>query len=331
GLAATLAAAGTPCTTSILDLFGAGLGKPVRTPGQNFAPQFGFIWAPVKNRSTVIRGGIGIYYENSIFNNNLFNRPGRLAKGLFLQEAFPCAGGNSFGVDLPTGGFIDTSLLCGQAIGSVASQLAAIQKQYQAATVTAGPSVNGAYIGNTLAAGSNVNGINMFAPNYQTPRSLQMNIGFEKQLGKGVVWNADYVRNVGTHTLLAIDVNHVGDVRFFNKNAALAAIAKTTAAANCPGGASAAAINCAIGKGATIADFASNGLDSGNVICGGGSFAAGGCNPSGAPGGDILPAFGGINPQLGTNQMLFPAGRSTFNALETSLRANVRNPFSGVR
>ena len=24
----------------------------------------------------------------------------------------------------------------------------------------------------------------MFAPNYQTPRSLQMNIGFEKQLGR---------------------------------------------------------------------------------------------------------------------------------------------------
>ena len=64
----------------------------------------------------------------------------------------------------------------------------------------------------------NITGINMFAPNYQTPRSVQMNIGFEHQLGKGVVWNADYIRNVGTHTLLAIDVNHVGDVRFFNKS-----------------------------------------------------------------------------------------------------------------
>jgi len=31
------------------------------------------------------------------------------------------------------------------------------------------------------------------------------------------------------------------------------------------------------------------------------------------------------------NQMLFPSGRSTFNAFETSLRANVRNPFSGVK
>jgi len=29
--------------------------------------------------------------------------------------------------------------------------------------------------------------------------------------------------------------------------------------------------------------------------------------------------------------MLFPSGRSTFNAFETSLRANVRSPFSGVK
>jgi hypothetical protein len=41
-------------------------------------------------------------------------------------------------------------------------------------------------------------------------------------------------------------------------------------------------------------------------------------------------AFAGQNPNLGVNQMLFPAGRSVFNALETSLRANVHNPFRGV-
>ena len=61
-----------------------------------------------------------------------------------------------------------------------------------------------------------------------------MNIGFEQQLGKGVVWTADYLRNVGTHTLLAIDVNHVGDVRFFNKaNATAASLATNAAAVGC--------------------------------------------------------------------------------------------------
>ena len=328
GIAANLTAAGTPCNGNILDLFGAGLGNRVRTPAQNFGPTAGIAWDPTSSGKTVIRAGAGLYYENSIFNNNLFNRPGRLAQGLFLNEAVPCAGGGPTGFTLPGGGAIpanlDPAILCGQPMGSVATQLGQLQALYQAAVLAQGPATNGAFIGNTLAAGGGVNGINMFAPNYRTPRSVQMNIGFEHQLGKGVVWNADYIRNVGTHTLLAIDVNHVGDARFFNKTAAVNAIAATTAAAGCPGGASAAAIDCAIAAGATIASFAGNGLDSGSNVCGGNAFAAGGC-------GSTMPAFGGINPQLGVNQMLFSGGRSTFNAFETSLRANVHNPFAGVR
>ena len=151
---------------------------------------------------------------------------------------------------------INLSAVCGQPIGSVSQQLIQLQPAFQAATLATGAATNGNFIGNSLSASGNINGINMFAPNYQTPRSVQMNIGFEKQLGKGVVWNADYLRNVGTHTLLAIDTNHVGDARFFNKGAATTAIAATTTAFGCGGGTTATAINCAIAAGATIADFA---------------------------------------------------------------------------
>src|SRR6185503_9140068 len=187
---------------------------------------------PTSTGKTVIRAGAGIYYENSIFNNNLFNRPGRLQQGLFLNEAVPCAGGQSLGILLPTGGSIDTSALCGQPIGLVADQLAQVQQQFQAAVLQAGPAANGAYIGNTLQANNNT-GIALFAPDYRTPRSVQMNIGFQRELGKGVVLSADYLRNVDTHTLLAVDVNHVGDARFFNKAAALNAISATTASVGC--------------------------------------------------------------------------------------------------
>ena len=323
GLAAALAAGGTPCTTTILDLFGPGLGKAVRNPAMNFAPQFGFTWDPTKSSKTVIRGGIGLYYENSIYNNNLFDRPGRLAKGLFLQQAFACLGGGPVKVKMPTGGTV-TPTFCGQPIGSVAGQAAGLEQQYQQSTLTAGPAVNLGFIGNTLAAGGGVNGINMFAPNYQTPRSLQMNIGFERQLGKGIVWNADYIRNVGTHTLLAIDVNHVGDVRFFNKANANAAIQNTLAFCNAAT-IDAAIANCHIinpvgpptDRPATIADFASNGLDSGTNVCAGGPCPA--------------AAFPGQNPNLGVNQMLFSAGRQVYNAFETSLRANVKNPIRGIK
>ncbi len=317
---AIASAALAQCNTNILDLWGPGLGNTVKTPGGNFAPQVGFAWAPGSSSKTVIRGGIGLYYENSIFNNNLFNRPGRLQQGLFLNEGVPCAGGQpNPGFVMPDGSPVPVNLatICGQPVGAVAAQLAQLQQAFQAATVNAGPAANAAYIGNTLAAGGGVNGINMFAPDYKTPRSVQMNIGLQRQLGKGVVWTADYLRNVDTHTLLAIDVNHVGDVRFFNKTNALAAIAATTSGLGCGGGTDAASINCAIGKGATISDFANNGLDSGTNLCFGFSC------PS--------AAFPGKNPILGVNQMLFPAGRSVYNGFDTSLKANVTNPFSGVK
>jgi Carboxypeptidase regulatory-like domain len=329
-LAAPLAAAGTPCNGNILDLFGPGLGNRIRTPGHNFSPTAGLAWDPTGSGKTVIRAGAGIYFENSIFNNNLFNRPPHLAQGLFFSTAFPCAGGAPTGFTLPGGGVIpanlDPAILCGQPIGSVATQLGQLQALYQAASKAVGASSNPVFIGNTLAEGANITGNNIFVPNYQTPRSVQMNFGFERQLGKGVVWNADYIRNVGTHSLLAIDVNHVGDVRFFNKSVAQGAIATTLG--NC----GVATIDQAITlcpnnptgapgpytpRPATIADFAGNGLTSGADLC------------SGAP----CPgaAFAGQNPNLGVNQMLVPGGRSVYNAFQTSLRANVRNPFTGVR
>jgi hypothetical protein len=202
-------------------------------------------------------------------------------------------------------------------MGSVANQLAQLQAAYQAATLAAGPASNSAFIGNSLAASGSINGINLFAPNYQTPRSVQMNIGFEHQLGKGIVWNADYVRNVATHSLLAIDVNHVGAARFFNKQAAINAINTTNAAFGC------ATVDCAIAAGATIADYAGNGLDSGTNLCAGLPQAGGNCS--------AVPAFGGQNSQLGVNQMLFSGGRSVYNAFETSLRVNTPHPFPGVR
>ncbi len=77
--AAALAQCGSP-NGNILDLWGQGLGNPVRTPAHNFGPTAGLVWDPTGTGKTVIRAGAGLYYENSIFNNNLFNRPGRLPK-----------------------------------------------------------------------------------------------------------------------------------------------------------------------------------------------------------------------------------------------------------
>ena len=69
-----------------------GWGIKVNQPNHNFAPQVGIAWDPSKAGKTVFRGGIGLFYENSIWNNNLFDRPARLASGLFLALQPACSG-----------------------------------------------------------------------------------------------------------------------------------------------------------------------------------------------------------------------------------------------
>ena len=298
-----------------LEQFGAGLGKRVHQPNLNFAPQVGIAWDPGKAGKTVFRAGLGLFYENAVWNNVLYDRPARLPSGLFLANPSVCSNGGGGIFTLPDGQTQDWSTVCGQPIGSVAGQIAAFQAQYQAATLAAGPAVNPSFIGNALSAGLDATGTTMFAPDYVSPRSVQMNFGMQHEFRNGMVFTADYLRNIGTHTLLAVDTNHVGDSRYFNRTNALSAIDATNAAFGCASGI--AGINCAIAAGAHLSDYAGNGLDSGYSLCSGGP----------CPG----AAFPGINPNLGTNQMLFPIGRSVYNALQLSVKQHLRNPFKDVR
>lgn len=320
-----------PCTGNLLDNFGniPGLGNRVNQPNGNFAPQVGLTWDPFHSGKTVIRVGGGLYYENAIFNNVLFDRPARLQKGLFFglsnggnnicssgSVAFP--GGKSV-TTTPSGKDLGTAI-CGQPIGNVALDIVALQNQYQAATKAAGAATNSGFVGEILQ-----NNANLMAPNYQSPRSWQMNAGIQHEFGRGTVLSADYIRNVSLHFLLGVDSNHVGDARYLNKTAAQNAIAATTAGLKCAGGSSAAAIDCAIAAGATIDDFANNGLDSGITYLGGQPSIANsvlGVDPSQGA------AFAGINPFYGQNTMYFPVGRSVYNALQVSLRQRMAsNPF----
>jgi carboxypeptidase family protein len=318
--------------------FYSGLGNPVNQPNHNFAPQLGIAWDPHSNGKTVIRAGIGLFYENSIWNNNLFDRPARLQRGLFLGFAPACSGGAPplGGVTLPDGTVVNPTF-CGQPIGSVASQIIALQKQYQAATIAAGPAANGSFIGTTLTDNP-FTSTNLFAPNYVTPRSVQMNLGVQREIHRGTVVSVDYLRNVATHNMLIIDTNHVGDFRFFNKAAAQAAIATTLAKCGVLTVAQSYSANCSLdpatgtndnntwgtsmnpARPANITDFSGYGLDSGNSIC------------SGFPCPATLPAaFPGINPNVGANQMLFPTGRSVYNGLQATLKQNANNPLPGIR
>lgn len=298
-----------------LEQFGPGLGAKVHQPNLNFAPQLGIAWDPGKSGKTVFRAGIGLFYENAIWNNVLYDRPARLATGLFLANPSVCSNGVGGLFTLPNGSTQDWSNVCGRPIGTVENQIASLQAQYQSATVAAGSAVNPSFIGNALADGLNVTGTDLIAPDYVSPRSVQMNFGMQHSFRNGLIFTADYVRNIETHTLLAVDTNHVGDSRFFNITNAEAAIDTTNANFGCPAGIG--GINCAISSGARIADYATNGLDSGYSLCSGGP-----CSNA---------AFPGVNASLGANQMLFPSGRSVYNGLQLSVKQHVRSPVKEVQ
>jgi hypothetical protein len=317
----------TPALSAFDNQFYSGLENQVHQPNLNFAPQLGFAWDPRSNGKTVIRGGIGLFYENSIWNNILFDPAGRLQQGFFLGLTPVCSGGAP--QTLPFTSTINPATICGQAIGNVNTQIVTLQQEYQAAVKAAGPSSNGTYIGTALASGIDIDSVSLLAPDYKSSRSVQMNIGVQREIRRGMVLTADYLRNVSTHNLLSIDTNRVGDARYFNLPAAQAAIATTLT--NC----GVTSINAAITlcpsspvtlpagqtytpRPATISDFASNGLDSGYSLCGGGP-----CPNA---------AFGGVNNgATGANQMLFPIGRSVYNGLQMSLKEDARDPLPGIK
>lgn len=289
-----------------------GTGDRVHQPNLNFAPQLGLAWDPTKRGKTVIRLGAGLFYENVIYNNVLFDRPLRLKSGAFFQDGLGCYFGQSFPVSIPGGTTSIDPALCSETVGEAAAGISAFQKQYQADTPFDLSAPNPNYIVTQIQNGVSP-GLGLFAPNYKTPRSLQMNAGIQQEIGRGAVISIDYVRNVETHSLLGIDTNHVGDARYFNKGAAQAAISTTLAQFGV------STIDQAISAGATMADFAGNGLTSPALDFGGVCPFTYGC------------AFSGINPAAPELLELEPIGRSVYNALDVKLTQNVNTNFPGLR
>ena len=298
-----------------------GYGNPVQQPNKNFAPQGGIVWDPKGNGKTSVRAGIGLYYENVIWNNVLFDRPLREPTGAFLQYPAACYGGAALPVAVPSGTIsvgLDPATgvnYCAETFGQGAAGIAAFEAQYQADTVFSLTSANPGYVGTALSEGLD-EGAAMFAPNYKSPRSLQMNFGVQHEIRNGMIFSADYLRNVETHALLGIDINHTGSIKYFNAASAQTAIANTNTSFGC----AATDINCAIAAGATVSSYAGKGLGSPGDL---------GLSCEAALG--YPCAFGGINPQYGAMTMLEPISRSVFNALQMKLAQNVTNPFRGVK
>jgi hypothetical protein len=321
-----------------------GLGNAVRQPNTNLAPQVGFAWDPKKNGKTSIRGGIGLFWENAVWNNVLFDGPPREPTGAFLQFFSPCnAPGQPVPLQTANGTIIPGPDVCGAAgassfplIGNALPAIIALQQAYVAGSplnlTASNPAYAGQYLTDCSAAATNcffAPGASMFNPNYRSPRSIQMNIGIQREIHHGMVVSADYVRNVQTHFLLGVDQNHSGDVHHFNQGAAQQAIADTLTACGA-GSIDAAIADCSAVNGfdpvtnqpigANIGNFASFGLGS--------SADMGGLSCNAAVGHPC--AFGGINSLAPPIALLSPVGRSVYSGLQAKWAYNVTNPMRGM-
>jgi hypothetical protein len=153
-----------------------------------------------------------------------------------------------------------------------------------------------------------------------------MNIGVQREIRPGMIFSADFVRNMQTHYFLGIDENHTGDVHYFNKAAALQAISATNQVFSCGTSSDFGSIQCAITAGAQMTDYANNGLTTSadfGAVC---SFPS----PT-VPGSNYPCAFAGINPNAPPLNFFKPIGRSVYNGLQTKLTQNVQQPFRGLR
>jgi hypothetical protein len=156
----------------------------------NFGPRLGLAWAPFKDGKGVIRFGAAMVYNRVLLRT----------VGDFIQNDL--GGLQSFDSNsIPTSGTINwrTNVLASIAqdfpngYPTLDSLRAAIARA-TCGTVACNP--NTGFLTNT---GNTSNPLRSIDPDLKIPESYQFNIGFEREIAKGFVFEANYTWNKATH------------------------------------------------------------------------------------------------------------------------------------
>lgn len=180
----------------IAPIFGRGTAASPKDTN-NFSPNLGFAWDLAGNGRTVIRGGAGIYYDNTIDNLRLFERAdlGPPGAELFLV-----------GTDLVSPFFPggDGRFTQGQNV-TLAQALAFIGPARANIEANA---FNCAFPTSVECFGS-ISGP-LFSTEFQIPYSIQYSIGVQRELPGKMIFQGDFNYRKGVHEVLVYDANHFG-------------------------------------------------------------------------------------------------------------------------
>ncbi|HKQ73055.1 MAG TPA: TonB-dependent receptor [Blastocatellia bacterium] len=308
--------------TPLLATFNPALAGKPNNDTNNFAPQAGFAYDIKGNGKFVVRGGAGMFYDTNIINNFLFDRvlnnpPGFGNDTPVLSAAAPDLIDPGTGRCLfratnfrSTPGQCDTPggvNLFNTTNGTLRNSIAAVgvmQRSLQSVTAALGANFPPAGVPPLFdqvldAAGS------LIFNKYKRPYGMMFNIGFQHELRPGLVVSVDYLRNRGVHFNQTTDLNRLGAANTLNVASARAAMTALHSDLGCPADASAAAVNCAISRGASILDYADFGLGAGSALDG---FA-----------------FQGVNPNFRGMGFIQSQGLSSYNAFTINLRGRLGN------
>ena len=179
----------------------------------NFAPTLGFAWDVKGDGSTVVRGGAGVYYDNTIDNLRLFERAdlGPPGAELFLvgndlrSTLFP-GGNGQFGAT-PTVIDDDTGLPVPNLTGFLTLSQALALIGPARANIEAN-AFDCAFPTSVECFGS-ISGP-LFSTEFQVPYSLQFSVGVQRELPWKMLFQGDFNYRKGVHEVLVYDVNHFG-------------------------------------------------------------------------------------------------------------------------